>query len=117
MMICTKDHSLVQLLVDCGEIRADEVARHPARGQLTHYIGMRGEPLPEAHLLKLCPGDRLLLCIDGLTNMAGDADLLAILKQRVPPKAVCKRLIAAANEAGGKDNITALVLAISRGAI
>jgi len=71
---------------------------------------MEGEPLPEARTLELRAGDRLLLCTDGLTDMLDDPGLRSILNEQPEPEAACRALIAAANEAGGADNITALVV-------
>jgi len=107
----TTDHSLVSLLLEHGQIDAEEAAVHPARGQLTRYVGMRGEALPEAQSVELRPGDRLVLCSDGLTNMVTDAEMRAILSEDLTPSRTCRRLAAAANDAGGMDNISVVVVA------
>lgn len=106
----TTDHSVIQILLDSGDITAEEATTHPARHQVTRYMGMAGEAMPEGRLLDLQSGDRLLLCTDGLSDMVGDAELCAILTSVRSPKKVCERLIAAAYAAGGVDNITVVTI-------
>lgn len=106
----TQDHTIVQLLLDSGDLRPEDVADHPARGQLTRFVGMEGAALPEVRAVDLREGDRFLLCSDGLTGMLCDAELAGILQSAVPAAEACRSLIDAANRSGGKDNITALVL-------
>ena len=108
----TKDHSIVQLLMDQGEITLEEALQHPARGRLTRAVGMDGTSLPEAHSIALRTGDKLLLCTDGLTEMLKDEQILSILNNHHLPEKICRELIATAYKAGGKDNITAVVLSI-----
>jgi protein phosphatase len=108
----TRDHTLAQVLVDCGEISASEAARHPGRDQLTRFVGMAEQALPEIRLVPLCAGDRLLLCTDGLTHSVPAGDLATILHRHAEPGEACRHLVAAANAAGGSDNITAVVVAI-----
>ncbi|MBN2431476.1 MAG: serine/threonine-protein phosphatase [Acidobacteria bacterium] len=106
----TKDHSLVQILVDFGEITPAEAAVHPIRGQITQFVGMAGQALPEVQLLYLSPRDRLLLCTDGLTEMLPDEHLQRVLRQTDDPADICRQLGWDANDAGGRDNITVVVV-------
>jgi PPM family protein phosphatase len=106
----TRDHSLAQELSDAGAITDQQAAEHPARGQLTRYIGMVGEVLPDARRITLRPADRLLLCSDGLTAMLDDARIQVILNDCPDPHHACRALVGAANDAGGTDNITVLVV-------
>lgn len=107
----TRDHSIVELLLAGGRISPQQAASHPAKGRLTRYVGMTGRALPETRLVDLHPGDRLLLCTDGLSDMLDDERLREILVREPDLQQVCRRLIDAANDAGGKDNLTALVVA------
>lgn len=109
----TQDHSIVQLLLDCGEITLPETVHHPSRGQLTRFIGMSGEPLPAVLRLEVQPGDRLLLCSDGLNGMLADAEISSVLAGNIAPTTACKRLVEAANAAGGRDNVTVVIVAVA----
>jgi serine/threonine protein phosphatase PrpC len=107
----TRDHSLAQALADAGAITEQQAAGHPGRGQLTRHIGMAGEVWPDTCRIILRPADRLLLCSDGLTSMLDDARIREILNGCPDPDHACRTLIEAANDAGGTDNITVLVIA------
>lgn len=106
----TRDHSVVSELIEKGHIEPEEAADHDARGQITRYIGMEDKARSHVHSFALKKGDRLLLCTDGLTDMITDKEIAGILKAETDPQAACKSLIAAANKAGGHDNITSLVI-------
>ena len=106
----TNDHSVVGILLRKGEITAEEGKEHPAKGNLTRYLGMEGEVYPDVRTLPLKKNDRFLLCTDGLTGMISDADIESILKDNLDPQEACQSLVNAANNAGGKDNITVVVV-------
>ena len=111
----TQDHSLVNLLVVAGEITAAEAETHPSRGQVTRYVGMPADPLPEVRSLKVQSGDRLLLCSDGLTDMVSDEQLRRLLQSRGDDlRQTCRRLIDTANAAGGRDNIAVVLISLWR---
>ena len=108
----TKDHTLIWLLIDSGDITPEAATTHPAFGRLTRNVGMAGEPLPQTRLLKLKPCDRFLLCTDGLTGMLGDPQIASILNEPSTMETQCQRLVDAAKEAGGNDNVTVLLVAV-----
>jgi protein phosphatase len=111
----TKDHTVAQLLVDHGKLAPEQVAGHPAHGKLTRYVGMGTEARPETGRFDLAPGDRLLLCSDGLTGMLSDRRIEEILGRQTAAKDACRQLIDAANQMGGKDNVTAVIVAAGNG--
>jgi protein phosphatase len=112
----TKDHSMIQVLIDAGQLKPEDAHQHPDRAKITQCMGTNGEVIPDVTVVELKADDRILLCSDGLTNMVNDAQLTALLINYPDPNAACSALIAAANEAGGQDNITAIVIAIDRSA-
>jgi serine/threonine protein phosphatase PrpC len=106
----TQDHSVVSELIEKGHIEPEEAADHDAQGLITRYVGMDEKAHPHVHSFALKEADRILLCTDGLTDMVADEAIAAILKTKADPQTACKSLVAAANEAGGHDNVTTLVI-------
>jgi len=108
----TKDHSMAQLLVDAGELTDASARKHPLRSHLSRFVGIPGETKPDFTSLNLEPGDRILLCSDGLTGMVDDGQLLKLLNGTEVLVPSCQDLIAAANLAGGRDNITVVLVSL-----
>jgi serine/threonine protein phosphatase PrpC/DNA-binding beta-propeller fold protein YncE len=106
----TSDHTVVQAVMDAGELTAEQAAHHPSRSVVTRHVLMAPPANPDVRALDLRPGDRILLCSDGLHGLVDDATLAAILTDYPDPAAACQTLIDAANHAGGPDNITAVVV-------
>lgn len=105
----TTDHTLVQRLIDEGRLTSEEAAHHPQRSVITRAIGVEDDVDVDAMTLELQAGDRILLCSDGLSGPVTDEAIAKILSQddldRIPDD-----LIDAANDAGGPDNVTAVVI-------
>lgn len=106
----TTDHSLVAMLVEQGHLTKEEAKKHPAASSLLRYVGMDNAKGPDVHHLVPEAGDRLLLCSDGLWGMVEDDEVARLLTTSDDPQALVDTLVAAANEAGGEDNVTALVV-------
>jgi PPM family protein phosphatase len=111
----TTDHTVVEGLVEKGELTPQEASIHPQRSILTRAIGVEGEVQVDQASIDLMPGDRLLLCSDGLTGMIDDAHIERILQDRRDPQEAANALVDAANEAGGQDNVTAVVVDVVEG--
>jgi serine/threonine protein phosphatase PrpC len=106
----TSDHTLVQHLIDEGQITPEEAATHPQRSIVTRAIGVSGDVEVDTHTIDIRDGDSILLCSDGLTGHVGDDDLMTVLERGDDEKATLETLIAKANAAGGSDNITGVLL-------
>ncbi len=109
------DHSLVQELVDAGEISQAAAAVHPSRNVITRALG--GSALPggvsgeaDYFLLPLAAAERLLLCSDGVSGMLDDEQIGVILAEHEDPRDAAEKVVAAAVAAGGHDNATAVVV-------
>jgi serine/threonine protein phosphatase PrpC len=106
----TNDHSLVNRLVEIGQISAEEAALHPQRNVLYRALG-QGEPF-EADVITFALPHKgwLLLCSDGLWGVVGEKELTRLTSQAASLEQACQNLIQAANNAGGPDNITAILV-------
>lgn len=105
----TVDHSYVQALVDSGSISEGEATNHPDKNIITRAVGIRNSVTPDAFLISDFP-DSLLLCTDGLTNMVDGDGILAAITSPKNVTGTVTELIRLANEGGGKDNITAVLI-------
>lgn len=106
----THDHSYVDKLVELGQITLEAAAVHPQRNVLYRAVGQGDQLEIDVYLQDLPVGSRLLLCCDGLWGMLTDNVIQDILAAAPSPQAACDQLIAAANAAGGRDNITAVII-------
>jgi protein phosphatase len=108
----TKDHSLVQRLVEIGQITPEEARHHEHKNVITRSLGARqsGVAGAEAAAIKLRRGDRLLLCSDGLMAHVDDPAIAEIMQRGDDPYPIARELIAAANAGGGSDNISVIVV-------
>jgi PPM family protein phosphatase len=106
----TRDHSYVDKLVELGQISAEAAAVHPQRNVLYRAVGQGDQLEIDLYILDLMAGSRLLLCCDGLWGMLPDSIIQAVLASTGSPQDACQELVAAANDAGGRDNITAILI-------
>ena len=109
MQRLTRDHSLVQRLIELDQLTPEQAAEHPHRNVLYRAIGQSDHLELDNQIVYLPPASRLLLCSDGLWNMVPEPTIAEIVTAAAPQQA-CERLVAAANAQGGLDNITAVLI-------
>jgi len=112
----TRDHSEVRELMDAGLIDAEEAARHPMRNVITRSLGSDDAPSPDVWVLPPSAGERFVICSDGLSNELDDSEILLIARQLDDPQAAADELVAAAVRAGGRDNVSVVVVSVDAGA-
>jgi protein phosphatase len=106
----TEDHTVVAEMLNRGAIQPEEARRSPFRHIVTNVLGGEHAGVRvEVQRVHLESGDVLLLCTDGLTDMLEDRKIAAVLAEEADPEGACVRLVQEANEAGGRDNVTAVV--------
>lgn len=111
----TEDHTLVGRMVNEGRLRPEDAAHHPQRSIITRALGVEADIEVDLTSVDLEPGDRLLLCSDGLSSMVDDASITRALREQGDPQRAADRLVELANEAGGDDNITVVVVDVTDG--
>ena len=110
----TTDHTVVQEAVARGLLTRQQAAVHPQRGVVTRAVGLDPQvPVDLPEPLELDPGDQVLLCTDGLTEVVDDDRIAAVLAAQADGDDACTALIAAANQGGGPDNITVVLLRVA----
>ena len=106
----TTDHTLAQALIDAGVASRDDPASRSMRHVLTAAVGSMGEQIdPQVQRLKLCAGDRLLLCTDGLTETVEDEIIAQVIREATSSQSACQALVDLALASGGTDNITVVL--------
>jgi len=105
----TEDHNLFALLKKTKKFTEEELKKDKTHHMLVRYVGMEN-PRPDVRAFPIKPGDKFLLCTDGLSEMVKDEELAEAMRAALGPEAILQRLVANANEAGGYDNITAIIV-------
>ena len=108
----TRDHSLVQKMVERGRLTAAEARNHPHSNILLRTVGTERDVEIDLFRVELQPGDRLLLCSDGLWGEVEDRDMEQILNTYSDPRIAARELVRAAHAGGGKDNVTLVLFSI-----
>jgi PPM family protein phosphatase len=113
MVQITRDHSVVQRLIELDQLTPEEAEHHEQRNVLYRAIGQNDEVEVEIHRKRLLPNSHLMICSDGLWNMVPNAEILDVIKNSSDPQEACDKLVALANTHGGSDNISVILVKTS----
>ena len=108
----TKDHSLVQMMVERGELKPEQAKTYPGKNFITRAIGTETFVMSDLYHLDVAKGDYLLLCSDGLSNMMDDQEILFEVVHGVNKEHCCQRLLDIAKNRGAPDNVTSVLVLI-----
>lgn len=108
----TTDHSVVASMIADGQAKPEEIYSHPHRSIVTRCIGDKPVVEVDTDILPLAPGDRVILCCDGVWEMVRDEGIEDVMMQEADPQAACDLLVRRANAAGGDDNISVIVVQV-----
>ena len=106
----TKDHSFVQELLDKNEINKEEARNHPNKNIVTKAVGLSSSLEPDIKTVQLKNDESLLLCCDGVNAHLSDDDIKKIVQETPNPQHACKKIVDMANDRGGSDNISLIIL-------
>ena len=106
----TVDHSVVQELVDAGAITRRQAETHPDSNVITRAIGFNEPPMPDYWMMSIEPGLRLIACSDGLSKELEEEHIQALVAAGSPADATARAMVQSALEAGGRDNVTVVVV-------
>jgi len=107
--LLTRDHSLLEELLEKGQIKPQEAKTHPQRHILTRAVGIDNHLEVDIYEREIEPGSALLFCTDGLTNQVDDSEIKNTCLEQKDPHIIAKTLVDLANERGGHDNITVVI--------
>lgn len=113
MQQLTRDHSLMEEMIEAGELTPEEARVHPQRSVITRALGSDPNMQPDLYELNVSAGDRLILCSDGLSTMLEDPEIESIAKKTRDPQRCASVLVNEAIAAGGYDNVTVIVLDVA----
>lgn len=106
----TTDHSYVEEMIRRGNLRRENARNNPNKNIITRAVGAKSEIQSDIYVVELRPGDMLLMCSDGLSNMLEDEEMRMIIRRQRDIVEMAEKLVEAANENGGKDNISVVLI-------